>query len=256
MCVVRRFASGGCVHGGEDGAVAVAVSVPVDEQSMTKRIDVAVSEGYARWSVDYDSRKNPLIAVEEAPVRALLGDLDGRVVLDAGCGTGRHAIWMREKGAHVIGVDESAAMLAVARAKAPDLDLREGSLLALDFAPGTFDIVLNALMAEHVDDLGALFARFARVLGARGALVMSVFHPFMVLRGVPTHYDDDRTGTAYVMPTRSHLPSAYVRHLRDAGFRLDEMQEPVVDDALVAGHPQMAKYAGWPLALILRATRR
>src|SRR4051812_49296456 len=74
-------------------------------------------EGYDRWAATYDTDGNPLIALEEPRVDALLGDLRGLRVLDVGCGTGRHAVRLARAGAVVTAVDFSEAMLAQARAK-------------------------------------------------------------------------------------------------------------------------------------------
>lgn len=66
-----------------------------------------------------------------------------RTVLDAGCGTGRIAIRLAERGYHVVGVDVDEAMLEVARAEAPGLDWRRADLSAFDLGM-PFDVVLLA----------------------------------------------------------------------------------------------------------------
>ncbi|WP_132876825.1 class I SAM-dependent methyltransferase [Tamaricihabitans halophyticus] len=72
----------------------------------------------------------------------------GASVLDAGCGTGRVAIWLAAQGYDCVGVDIDPSMLAVARREAPELpwfavDLAELSLDRIDRAEG-FDIVVAA----------------------------------------------------------------------------------------------------------------
>lgn len=64
-------------------------------------------------------------------------------VLDAGCGTGRVAIELARRGATTTGVDLDPAMLATARAKAPDLEWIDGDLSTLDLGR-TFDVVVMA----------------------------------------------------------------------------------------------------------------
>jgi hypothetical protein len=58
------------------------------------------------------------------------------------------------------------------------------------------------------------------------------------------------------MPSHVHLVSDYVRAVRNAGLVLEELLEPIVDDALVAALPNFVKHRGHPLAVIFRATRR
>jgi SAM-dependent methyltransferase len=77
----------------------VSVAPPAEPRLMAAR------EGYDLWSTIYDDEDNPLIALETARVRALLGDVRGLTVADIGCGTGRHALVMAAAGARVIGLD-------------------------------------------------------------------------------------------------------------------------------------------------------
>ena len=66
-----------------------------------------VRAGYDRWAAVYDHDRNPLPALEEGPVRNAVGAVRGRAVLDLGCGTGRHALWLADAGASVTAVDFS-----------------------------------------------------------------------------------------------------------------------------------------------------
>jgi SAM-dependent methyltransferase len=67
-------------------------------------------------------------------------------VLDAGCGTGRVAIRLAERGVEAVGVDVDPALLARARDKAPAIEWVEADLADLgpDDVPGPFDAVVMA----------------------------------------------------------------------------------------------------------------
>jgi SAM-dependent methyltransferase len=100
---------------------------------------------------DYDARWRSLEASghnihgEADLVEALLAESGGSSVLDAGCGTGRVGIELARRGVRVTGVDADGEMLAVARAKAPDMDWYEADLSDPNGLPdGSFDIVLLA----------------------------------------------------------------------------------------------------------------
>jgi len=83
---------------------------------------------------DYDARWSSLAADgqnihgEADFVEALLNDSGWRVVLDAGCGTGRVCIELARRGFVVTGVDADRDMLATARTKAPTLTWLHGDL--------------------------------------------------------------------------------------------------------------------------------
>ena len=77
----------------------------------------AIRDGYDRWSLVYDHDANPHIALEEPLLREQLGSVRGVAVLDLGCGTGRHSLWLASAGAVVTALDISEGMLAQARLK-------------------------------------------------------------------------------------------------------------------------------------------
>src|SRR5947209_1582951 len=120
----------------------------------------AVREGYDRWAVVYDHDANPLQALEGPVVRRMIGDPRGLTVLDLGCGTGRHSLWLAEQGAIVTAVDFSEGMLAEARCKPEASEVR--SLVhdlheTLPFPAGSFDLVVSGLVLEHLRELDGFF---------------------------------------------------------------------------------------------------
>ena len=100
-------------------------------------------------------------------------------LLDAGCGTGRYAIDLAGRGFAVTGVDRSAELVDIARAKNPRDGGVEFSVANLqDFeAPGRFAAVLcrgvlNDIIAEA--DRATIFRRFAQWLSPGGVLLLDV----------------------------------------------------------------------------------
>lgn len=90
--------------------------------------------------------QDPVAVAQRDVVWALLDRvLPGRArVLDAGCGVGLDARWLLDRGHAVVGLDASGGMLAEARARAPEAELRRGSLDDPDTATGLglFDAAL------------------------------------------------------------------------------------------------------------------
>jgi ubiquinone/menaquinone biosynthesis C-methylase UbiE len=225
---------------------------------MSERRKVSVEEGYAKWATGYDAYENPLVMIEEPIVRRLVGDVRGASVLDVACGTGRHTKWLADRGARVTGVDRSAAMLEVAKKKLEGLDaeLLVGDVDALPVPASTFDVVVSALVMEHVEHVAPALAEAHRALRSGGVLVLSVYHPAFLWKGVPPHFKAEGEDQEYEMPAFVHLPSEYVAAVLALGMGLTDFLEPLVDDALIARCPRMKKHQGLPLAIILRAEKR
>ncbi len=101
-------------------------------------------------------------------------------VLDLGCGTGIVARVLRERlggAASIAGLDLSPAMIARARAIAPDIEWHEGNAVALPFSDGAFDVVLSQQMLQFTGDRAAAVREMRRVLAPGGRLVASTWRP-------------------------------------------------------------------------------
>jgi ubiquinone/menaquinone biosynthesis C-methylase UbiE len=101
-------------------------------------------------------------------------------ILDLGCGTGIVARVLRERlggAACIAGVDLSPAMIARARAIAPDIEWHQGNALALPFADGAFDVVLSQQVLQFTGDRAAAVREIRRVLAPGGRLVASTWRP-------------------------------------------------------------------------------
>lgn len=84
----------------------------------------------------------------------LPADLDGRCLLDAGCGTGAFAVEAAARGARVVAVDVSPTLVAVARRRtpaelAPKIEYAVGDML--DSTRGPFDYVVAMDSLIHYD---------------------------------------------------------------------------------------------------------
>lgn len=99
----------------------------------------------------------------------------GSRVLDAGCGTGRVAIRLSQRGFWVDGVDVDPSMLSVAQREAPSLTWVQADLSALGTAvPGPYDVIVTAgnvlpLLAAGTE--AAAIAALASRLAPDGLLV-------------------------------------------------------------------------------------
>jgi ubiquinone/menaquinone biosynthesis C-methylase UbiE len=97
-------------------------------------------------------------------------------VVDIGCGTGTLSVLLAEGGHRPCGLDASAAMLAVARAKAAAhgvaVPLVRGDATRPPFGAGSFDVVLVRHVLWAVADPDATLARWFALLRPGGRLVL------------------------------------------------------------------------------------
>ena len=119
--------------------------------------------------------------IERPAIRALVDDLTGQRVLDAGCGPGTNIQWLLDQGASaVVGVDASSNMIAIAEQRAGDhvmLHIADMSQPMTFLESANFDLVFSSLAVHYIEDFVALFSEFARLLRPGGHFIFSTGHP-------------------------------------------------------------------------------
>ncbi len=194
-------------------------------------------DGFAQAYAD-DNESNLFNAYYERPAMlALAGDVDGRRVLDAGCGSGLLASALRANGAQVTGFDGSPAMVELARNRlGAGVDIQVADLAEpLPFDDAEFDDVVASLVLHYLADWDAPLAEMRRVLRPGGRLLLSVNHPaifklanldadYFALTEYSEEYTfSDETGVL----TYWHRPlHAMTSAFTDAGFAISVISEP------------------------------
>ncbi len=168
---------------------------------------------------------DPTTAERKARLQAALQPLwgtgrpDSFNVLDAGCGEGEFATFLRGLGFRVAGIDLSGAAVEKARRKCPDADIRMGSLEEpLSFTDAAFDAIWCTEVLEHLLDVHGTLAEFNRVLKKGGTLILTTpYHGIIknlaiVLLGFDRHFNPNLSHIRFF--TRTTLEQC----LRQAGF--------------------------------------
>lgn len=190
------------------------------------------SELASRWW-DPNSEFRPLHQIN--PLRLNWIDersgLDGKRVLDVGCGGGILAESMAERGASVVGIDLADAALSVARLHALDtgIELEYLSIAAEDYAeehPESFDVVTCLEVLEHVPDPASTISACARLVKPGGTLY------FSTINRNPKSWLFAIVGAEYVLkllPKGTHEFSKFIRpseldsYCRSAQVNVSEM---------------------------------
>jgi ubiquinone/menaquinone biosynthesis C-methylase UbiE len=144
---------------------------------------------FSTVAATYDTTFSDLAAVKTIRVRVY--DLltryvrPGGKILEIGCGTGVDAVWLAEHGYVVVATDPSAAMLELARTKAPPerspfLTFKELSADRLDRAfPGPFYAVFSNFGALNcIPDMRSFLGQCKRLLAPGGVLVLCMMNPY------------------------------------------------------------------------------
>jgi malonyl-CoA O-methyltransferase len=194
-------------------------------------------QAYALWSASYPAQAhNPLMALEEAALRAFLPDLRGLDVLDVGCGSGRWRALAQAGGARrALGVDNSAAMLRQAGQGVAQADMQ-----ALPFPAASFDLLLCGLAIGHLPDHRPALAAMARLLRPSGLLLLSDFHPIQHWRGAQRTFQA-ADGRAYAVEHYPRTVADFWQAGERVGLRLRGLAEP----ALEADGPPVVLALAW-----------
>ena len=205
----------------------------------------------------------------------LIGPVNGLSVLDIGCGEGYNTRKLARLGAHVAGIDLSAAMIASASAA------EERELLGITYHVGSFarmatvgdrsvDLVVAFMSLMDGPGYEAAVRESYRVLKPEGCMVFSITHPCFLTEGMRWITDENSEArlavsnyfstTPYLdrwkfslSPEAAGLPefevayfprtlSGYLNPLLRAGFQLLEIREPMPSEEDCRRIPSLGKW--------------
>jgi ubiquinone/menaquinone biosynthesis C-methylase UbiE len=217
--------------------------MPPIPESSAGPADRAAANDYDSFAAAYSAENEVNLAnayYERPAMLELAGDVTGRRILDAGCGSGPLFAALRDRGAIVTGFDSSTAMLELARRRlGPDAVLHVADLGSpLPFPDGAFDDVVASLVLHYLEDWTAPLAELRRVLKPGGRLILSVMHPLLghaLVRPGADYFatfqwSEETTtssGESFVL-TYWHRPlPAMTGAFTAAGFRIAVISEPL-----------------------------
>ena len=137
----------------------------------------------ARWGPLWGARPDDWAFSEEQQVptyESALRRVDVRPdarVLDVGCGGCVFLGLVAERGAEAFGLDASEALVAAARRRLPDADLRVGDMESLPYEDDSFDLVTGFNSFFFATDMVAALREAARVAKPGAPVVVQVWGP-------------------------------------------------------------------------------
>jgi SAM-dependent methyltransferase len=248
------------------------------EHGQRRTLNMEREEHHIRYwdeaAAAYSSYPQPERVVYEPAVDELLGDVAGKLVLDAGCGDGRYSRKLNSLGAIVTGIDGSVEMISIAKGYPAQTDL--GFEVAdltkrLPFPDGCYDIVLANMVLMDIPRIDVASTEFARLLVDHGLLVFSITHPSFFCY----NWDTDEKGEKlykkipdYLTPRivelnfwgkilHFHRPiSHYFDVLSQSGFCVEHFKEPMPSEDFVKKHPSWEHDRRLPEFAVIRAIQR
>ena len=248
----------------------------------------AIADGWAEMMRTGAGPRQTRNLILDGPHLQLLGEVWGKRILDAGCGEGRFARMLAERGAAVTAIDLSRRVLELARAHEAKarlgIEYVQMSMTDLSqFADESFDGVVAYLSILGVEDFETALCEIARVLKAGGRFMFSTVHPCFYppdssweprKPGTIPVFDNDKLyrkvdnyfpareirfrmwPTAPAETVNYHRPiSVYTHACRDAGMLIRDIIEPVPDEQVLAVRDYLREYVRAPGMIIFECVR-
>jgi SAM-dependent methyltransferase len=140
-----------------------------------------VDEGWGRKAVDFSTLSEPSNCREYVSLHHRLGVDAGSRLLDVACGSGLAIELARLRGADCSGLDASTRLVAIARYRNPNCDIRVGDMYHLPWDDETFDVATSfrGIWGTTPDAV----AEMSRVLRPGGQLGLTVWGHLKVSPG-------------------------------------------------------------------------
>lgn len=217
--------------------------------------------------------------LEQPAMAKMLPDLNGKSVLDLGCGYGHNCIdFVRRGASRVVGVDISEKMLDVAKSESSDDKIQyvNMSMTDIDNLNEKFDFIYSSLAFHYVEDFDEFAKKMFSVLDSGGELLFSQEHPIITATVDGNgHFNKDENGkrvsytfSNYNEPGERKIHwyvdgvikyhrtfSNVVNALTKTGFVIEEICEPVPEEWAIKKLPTAVKEYIKPNFLIVKARK-
>jgi 2-polyprenyl-3-methyl-5-hydroxy-6-metoxy-1,4-benzoquinol methylase len=126
----------------------------------------------------YVIRKSPIgWLAASGEIMRILGPLEGKRILELGCGFGRFSVFLAQQGANVTGVDIGpdlvAASNALAKVNQVDCEFQTANIVSLPFESKSYDIVIGKAVLHHLStsDVSKALSEAYRLLNEAGIAI-------------------------------------------------------------------------------------
>ena len=232
-------------------------------------------EGYKKIR---ENKCNANDLIETPALFSLLPDLQGKTILDLGCGVGGHCLEFVNAGAKkVVGIDISKKMLEVAEkenhhSKITYLNLPMESLSQIS---EKFDLVVSSLAIHYVKDFEKLASDVFNLLNENGLFVFSQEHPLNTCFSEGNRWTKDEKGNKLFANISNYSTdglresswfvdgvkkyhrtfSSIVNTLVLKGFVIEKFVEPIPTEQMLEKYPEHKDLLHKPDFLVVRVKK-
>ncbi|GIP63170.1 class I SAM-dependent methyltransferase [Virgibacillus pantothenticus] len=229
----------------------------IDTEEAMIRWDSFAESYAANHSDQGDAHKEVLL---NPTLFSLMGTVEHKKVLDAGCGEGYFSRLLAKSDAIVTAVDYSQKMIELAKHRTPDefsIKYYQGNCEDLHFlVDSRFDIIVSNMVMQDLENVEKAFREMYRLLVDGGTFVFSILHPCFVTPesgwvkddyGNKLHWKVDqyfyegvyeqRFGDEEKVLLFHRTLTTYINTLLTIGFRLEKIMEPKPTQAMLKKYP-------------------
>jgi len=178
-------------------------------------------EAYNNWAGSYDQVENQTRSLDERVVRTLLTELDGKDIVEAGCGTGKNSVWFAENCKSLKAFDFSSEMLRIAKGKVTNSNsefLIHDITKPWPFEDVTCDLISINLILEHIENINFIFTEAYRILRNNGQVLVCELHPLKQKEGSVARFVDKNTDEEIRLVSYYHSELDFSKAAELAGF--------------------------------------
>lgn len=223
------------------------------------------------------SQKGLSAAGEWHQLKLLFPPLQGKSVLDLGCGYGWHCKYAAEQGAvRILGLDLSAKMIEEARKRNPEngITYRICGIEEYEYPETMWDCVISNLALHYIEDIEKIFQQVHRTLKPGGVFLFNIEHPVFTA-GIRQDWIYTEDGKPKYWPVDDYfIPGARVTQflgcnvvkqhhtltqilmgLLNNGFELEAVEE-ATPPAEMMHIPEMKDELRRPMMLLIKANKK
>lgn len=225
-----------------------------------------------------DSNINANTLFEIPALLSILPNIEGKKILDLGCGFGEHCQLFVEKGAEkVLGLDISKNMIEAAKLEnsSPRIEYINMPMEEAIALHQKFDLVVSSLAFHYVEDYESLLKDIYNLLEADGELIFSQEHPLVTCHSNGARWTRNEEGkkiyaniSNYGIEGERNIAwfvddvkiyhrtfSTIINALIETGFKIEKITEPIPNEDIIRLYPEYYELFHRPDFLLVKAKK-